>query len=159
MQRCVAEAWTLAATIRSVGRHRGAAESMNLHAPQATQTLPVVADPRSAGGDLPAPARNRLRPARRTLSQVVMNASHRPPNGSAGSSGHRLPPTERRSPGMRGGRTSALTLLWIESMVGTEVRESLIPPVAPVGPVVTWHWAMRRKFEHVMGYLAALLFG
>ena len=41
-------------------------------------------------------------------------------------------------------------------MVGTEVREPLIPPV---GPVAAWHWAMRRTFEHVMGYLAALLFG
>ena len=43
MQRCVGEAWTLAAVIRSVGRHRGAAESMNLHAPHETQTLPLVA--------------------------------------------------------------------------------------------------------------------
>jgi hypothetical protein len=32
----------------------------------------------------------------------------------------------------------------------TEVRE---PPVA------AWHWAIQRKFEHVMGYLAAVLFG
>ena len=43
MQRCVGEAWTLGAVIRSAGRHRGAAESMNLHAPQETQTLPLVA--------------------------------------------------------------------------------------------------------------------
>jgi hypothetical protein len=49
-----------------------------------------------------------------------------------------------------------LTLLWIESMVGTEVREPLIPPV---GPVATSDWAIQRKFEHVMGYLAALFFG
>jgi hypothetical protein len=38
----------------------------------------------------------------------------------------------------------------------TEVQEPLIPPV---GPVATSDWAIQCEFEHVMGYLAALLFG